>query len=213
MIAVAVVLASLLMPAMRQMHENAHRVICMHNLQQIGQGFFLYSADNDDGLPYSAAIHEDDAPYDLMASRRASAVGWDGIGALYSNHYCGSAECFYCPSHKGLHPYERYADVWQLMSTNTAVFTNYHYAGDVEWNHPNRKRRSLIEGYALVLTTDGMRTKADFNHVVGMNVLRGDGSVRWREDNEDIYNRLPVEVSEETSEDFTLIWNDVADSS
>ena len=34
----------------------------------------------------------------------------------------------------------------------------------------------------VLLLTDGLRTKSDFNHDVGMNVVRADGSVQWLED-------------------------------
>ena len=92
----------------------------------------------------------------------------------------------------GEHPFERYREEWVFRDhTDDPIYINYHYAGDVEWETPFRRRR-LEFGDRLVLVTDGLRTKLDFNHSVGMNVLSGDGSVAWREDGgSTVYNRLP----------------------
>ncbi len=193
-IAVVVVLTGMLMPAMRQLHENAHRVICMANLQQMGQGILLYENENKDRLPYSATLHEDWAPQNLMVAHRFNTAGgnWDGLGLLFHGQYCGAAECFYCPSHRGQHPFERYADQWQSVTQPTMpIYTNYHYAGDIEWRDSHIRRKRDEGGARMVLVTDGLRTASDFNHVVGMNVLLGDLSVRWREDTQNIYNQLP----------------------
>lgn len=209
-IGVAVVLTALLMPAMRQLQENAHRVVCMTNLQQMGQSFFMFGADHNDRLPYSAILHVQQAPQNLMASRRIDpdTDGWDGLGLLYSLMYCGAPQCFYCPSHQGNHPYERYANDWIPFGPSVPIFTNYHYAGHTEWTGA-RRRRSLDEGYSLVLATDGLRTKSDFNHVHGMNVLRADGSVRWREDTEHILGLLPSDDFAPPPADYVTLWNEL----
>ena len=44
----------------------------------------------------------------------------------------------------------------------------------------------------LVLATDGLRTRSDFSHETGMNVLAGDGSVRWRDILPSFYLQLSV---------------------
>jgi hypothetical protein len=206
-IAVAVVLTGLLMPAMRQLHENAHRVICMSNMQQIGQGFLIYGNDYNDLLPYSVALSENRKPQNLMAARQEGFAAWDGMGILYGYGYCTMAECFYCPSHHGNHPFERYADHWSNPLPQLAIFTNYHYAGHVEWG--TDRRRKMLEGHDLVLATDGLRTVQDFNHVHGMNVLRADGSVRWRDDAREILEQLPKNEDELALEGYAELWNDI----
>ena len=203
------VLTALLMPALRHVHENAHRLICSAHLQQLGQAFYMYSDSNDDRLPYSAILQEDNAPSDLMAARRVETAGeWDGIGRLYHQGYCPSPECYYCPSHHGEHSFERYVDLWQQPPADPVIYTNYHYSGDVEWLNKN-KRRSLDDGYSMVLATDGLRTALDFNHISGMNVLRGDGSVRWRDDNEGIRLMLPQSESQLPSANYMSLWEQV----
>ncbi len=205
-IGVTLLLTSLLMPALSHVKENAHRVICMAHLQQMGQAFFMYATNFKDRLPYSATLQVDGWPQDLMAARRSGPTGgWDGMGLLFSMDFCPSAECFYCPSHHGSNQFERYADLWDNPSSSDAIFTNYHYAGDVDWLNKN-KRRNLDDGALLNLASDGLRSTNDFNHQTGMNILRGDGSVRWRDNTIDILASLPRE-DQLPDEDYSKLWD------
>src|SRR5262245_38903545 len=61
---IVVVLTGLLMPALRQVHENANRVMCMTNLQQMAHAFVMYDADNKNMLPYSVVLHTGKNPKD-----------------------------------------------------------------------------------------------------------------------------------------------------
>lgn len=202
----------MLMSALRQVHENAHRLICGAHLAQLGQAFYLYSDNNGDRLPYSAILQEENLPANLMAAQRTQGYSdWDGLGRLYSAGYCPSPECFYCPSHHGDHNYDRYAEQWELPPLQEPIFTNYHYAGDVEWVD-KKARRTIDAGYSLVLATDGLRTAKDFNHLSGMNVLRGDGSVRWRDDVDGIRKLLPPSETQAPSVEYFTIWEQVTDN-
>lgn len=215
--AVVVMLTALMMPAMKQLHENAQRVACMANLQQMGHAFVMYGGDHNDELPRSEALVDGDGPQDLMMARHTDVhgheTGWDGMGRLFELHYCDSAECFYCPSHHGQHPYERYASQWQQASPTVPVYTNYHYAGHVVWDpKENSVRRRMTDGFDLVLATDGLRTAADFNHILGMNSLRGDGSVHWCDDTDSIFTLLPKTESEQVNPAYFGIWELVEDN-
>jgi competence protein ComGC len=206
-ISIAVLLTALMMPAMQQLRENAHRVMCMSNMQQLGHSFFLFGGDHNDGLPVSDALAQSNAPQNLMIARRPG-VGedkWDGLGRLYERQYCEAPECYYCPSHHGEHPYERYENMWRDSNPPTAIYTNYHYAGHMEWDQDNRKR-TLLQGYELVLLTDGLRTQSDFNHVLGMNSLRGDGSVHWADDNGSIMAVLPKSAADPITPAYLSLW-------
>lgn len=205
-IAVVMLLTAMLMPALRHVHENAHRIICMSHLQQMGQAFVMYSANYKDQLPRSTILQLHQNPQDLMAAKRGGADGdWDGQGLLYQYGFCPTSDCFYCPSHRGQHSHEQYANRWIDPIPTEAIFTNYHYAGHVKWSDTGQ-RRTLDDGVNLVLATDGLRTASDFNHLNGMNVLRGDGSVRWREDTAEIYNQLPVEVYQVPNASYQMLW-------
>ena len=63
---------------------------------------------------------------------------------------------------------------------NEDLYGNYHYVGHKDWR--TGKRHSLLRGDKLILLTDGLRTKSEYSHGVGYNILRGDGSVEWIDD-------------------------------
>lgn len=206
--AITAVLTAMLLPTLSSIRENANRVISSSNQRSIGHGLIMWGSDNIDQLPESRVISENPPrPGELMVARYAYADsddpygkkrfatnlsegeirGWDGLGLLYSLHYLNSHEAFYCPSHSGDHPEERYLDNWE-HGTGT-IYTNYHYAGHINWLTGERRR--FHRGERLVLLTDGLRRRSDFNHRIGLNVLRGDGSVRWK-DEPTLFTRLPI---------------------
>ncbi len=216
-IAVAAALMGLLMPAMSQVRENARRVVCASNERELGQSIFLFAGDKKDRLPHSIALAEGPSPRELMASRRAttwsnssSNEGWDGLGLLFYEHYCPVPDIFYCPSHHGSNPYERYSDLWNGPQSATAIYTNYHYCGDIEWSGQHL-RRSLTQGYSLVLVTDGLRSMPDFNHEDGMNMLHGDGSVRWRDNVQHLLDFLPGE-NQPTPPHYETLWSTIVEA-
>lgn len=210
-LAVTVLLTSLMLPALSQVRENLHRVVCASNLRQLGFGVAMYARDQNDRLPYSAQLAEEDSPLDLMIARYNQTGrydrerrGWDGLGRLYLHDYCSSPECFYCPSHYGEHTVDRYD--WAKNARPHEIVTNYHYGGHMDWvDHSIRS----LEDPNLVLAVDGLPTATTFNHLkAGMNTLRGDGSVRWHEGDQD---RVAIDSNEQAiGEGVTRIrglWN------
>jgi len=204
--AVVMLLAGLLMPSLASIREQANRMICMSNMRQVGTAIDQYATDYRYALPPSEALR-DDRPQDLTISRfgTESPHDWDGFGLLYAWGYCETAECYYCPSHHGQHFYDQYASAWR-QEKSIPIFTNYHYAGDLDWE--TGVRRNYLAGEGLVLATDGLRTIDDYNHRIGMNVLAGDVSVRWREDTSQIHDALPVdpEMGEQELDDYRSLW-------
>jgi prepilin-type N-terminal cleavage/methylation domain-containing protein len=197
--AITGVLTALLLPTLATVRENANRVISSSNQRTIGQGLTMYAADFKDELPRSRVIEGfNPRPEELMVARFDNTLnpgspmalginrrtfgsielnGWDGIGLLYARHYVDDAELFYCPSHTGEHRLDRYAENWK-MGQGT-IYTNYHYAGHIDWT--NSRKRRFANPTRLVLLTDGLRRRSDLSHQTGLNVLKGDGSVRWHE--------------------------------
>ncbi len=206
-IAVTVLLTSLMLPAMSQLQEGAHRIVCSSNQRQLGQAMFMYARNHNDKLPSSKLLGQHpNRPQELMRAYDPETRGWDGWGLLYSQHYCASIECYYCPSHLGEHPMDRYYEEWQ-HPTGVPIYTNYHYSGDREWD--TNKLRSLHRTSDLALATDGLRTASDFNHLTGMNILYADGSVRWYDGAEEIVDQLPErEIStQEEADRYVEIWH------
>lgn len=210
-LSVAVMMTGLLLPAMSQLRESAHKIVCASNERQMGQALFMYGHDNNDALPKSMALtgknNIPNNPQELMRTYIGGDTRrWDGLGVLYEFRYCGAIGCFYCPSHVGDHTIERYYNDW-LEPTGNDIYANYHFSGDRDWK--SNKLRNLHSEIEQVLVTDGLRTTSDFNHVTGMNVLYSDGSVRWRGGTEDIIEILPqgqISAQEQTDK-YIGLWD------
>ncbi len=217
--AVTIILAGILMPALSGLRDQADRLISGSNMRQMGMSMSMYATDNFGRLPYSALLHAGDPSYlqemmvtfvepenyrDLQAALAGRGKddapetpteltlgthGFEGIGLLYGTGYVDAPNVFYCPAHHGDHPLERYARAYDRPTG--ILYGNYQYRGDIDIHDDNRAL-TLERDAARVFLTDGMRTKRDFNHRVGYNSLLGDGSVWWRSDVDGrIYRLLP----------------------
>lgn len=208
MLLVTSILASMMMPAMTKVRENVHRVVCSSNLRQIGIATAMYADDNKDRFPVSVKLVNVNGvwePQELMGAFHNG--GWDGLGLLYQGEYCSTAACFYCPSHRGEHPFQRYAALWERPNTTT-IYTNFHYAGHLDWITGRVRPYANLD--RMILATDGLRTVSDFNHRVGLNTLRGDGAVRWRDDGISIMVLLPDGQSGSADpEKYKSIWDEL----
>jgi len=201
-ISVTSLLAGLLMPALSSVRENARRVMCGSNQRQLGQAITMYSADRRNRLPVASVLDNpmpDPTKLGLVRNEMVSAdviflmdgktrsipkplqdSTWDGLGRLFQWHYCDAPECFHCPSHGGDNSHEECRDSWEAKNIEEPLYSNFHYVGHKDWR--TGRRRSLLQGKDLVLTTDGLKSRHDYNHGVGYNELRGDGSVAWIDD-------------------------------
>ncbi|MDP7009495.1 MAG: prepilin-type N-terminal cleavage/methylation domain-containing protein [Phycisphaerales bacterium] len=220
-------LTGLLMPTLSTARESARRVACGAHQREIGHAIAMYAGDHRGRMPVASVLDQQDPdPTELSLARKAYAENaplpsakfarstvpqplddehWDGLGRLAQWHYCDSPDCFYCPSHEGEHQLSKLADEWYegTRKTNNALYTNYQYVGHKDWRKNTRRR--LLEGSKLVLATDSLRTKDDFSHGSGMNMLLGDGSVSWRDDVR-IRPQLPFAPLESGSRDLDVIY-------
>jgi type II secretory pathway pseudopilin PulG len=205
-LAVTLILTSLMLPALTGVRQNVYKVISASHLRQIGMGITMYARDYSDRLPYSKLLR-DGMLLELMAAHVGNGrpEAWDGMGLLFREGYIEAPEVFYCPGHEGEHTYAVYEYCWQDdFKGDKRIYTNYHYCGDLDWE--DGSRRSLDEGEDLVLATDGFRTRNDLNHKTGLNLLRGDGSVRWHQFNGQIYDMLPYDPDGDQTE-YAGLWS------
>jgi type II secretory pathway pseudopilin PulG len=215
-VSVIVILMAVLLPALRLAHEAARRARCAHNIHQLALGVEMYVHDNRDHLPpslydeqpaaqsynrgaggaqaqssSSPPTHQDtDEGTDTMFLRyrsldpNAGEPLWDGLGILMGENYLNHPGVFYCPSHHGDHPYSAYADEW--VNGQGLIASNYQYRIPEESSYLSDLDRQIK------LVADGMRTRSDYNHVIGNNFMRADLSVGWFSDvNGVVYSSLP----------------------
>ena len=214
-------LTALLFPGLRAARESAHRLMCASNMRQLGTGLILYSRDYKNRVPYSQQA-ERNYRLDQMAltcrntenPNDPNEVVLDGLGLLVAGgtwgYYCDSLECLYCPSHRGVHTYDRYRDSLRekrhRLLTQSPAFGNYQYVG---YRPEGTRLSDLNDG--LLLLTDGFRTQDDFNHERGMNQLFGDGSIEWWADvDESFFLSLPLTALSDPNEQssrFTNLWS------
>lgn len=217
-IAVTVVLAGLLFPALANLRENAYRVVCGSNQRQIGMAMMMYERDTGE-LPLASQLtRRESNPRDLvLAHLGGNQKNWDGVGRLFAFGYCRSPNCYYCPSHKGEHRIDRELDDWYFLS-GEPIYTNFHYCGHIDWvtNQPRDLARSIQADKRLVLLTDSLVSRDSLNHEDGMNMLMGDGSVRWRNSIDDIDDYLPLRDEQSLTNaqeaDYREIWSIIENS-
>lgn len=208
--AVTLLLTSLLLPALSQLRENAHRVVCSSNLRQTGLAVVMW-VDDHGTLPETTYGAIGKNKQEMMVAHGGSDVrDWEGLGWLFAKRYIEAPEVFYCPSHRGDHAYSTYAGLYfsyrHTNETGPAIYTNYHYMGNFDWT--DGTPRTLAKDPSLVIATDGLRTRRDYNHETGINVLRGDSSVLWREDPDTrrMMQLLPAGADDSGSGVYQEIW-------
>ncbi len=185
---------ALLIPALSGTRETARRVSCASNQRQIGLSMAMYADDHEEFMPPSIFLRSAGSflPLNEMMTlrlsdndmaqprNRLSPGGWDGLGYLIGYSYMPAPKVFYCPSHRGNHPYSRYRDEFKLWDhSGMRTVGNYHYRGlgpngtPMLWS---------IRPSGASLVSDGLKTQTDINHSDGVNVLRADLGVFWFSD-------------------------------
>jgi type II secretory pathway pseudopilin PulG len=219
-LAITSILTALLFPGMRAARDSAHRLMCASNMRQLGTAMILYAHDNRERLPHSELAARgqrlDQMAFNASSESFPDRKELDGLGKLFLfDKYCDSPKCLYCPSHRNNHTFEANETAIQnstehLFSDEPMVFSNYQYvAADDE------KKLHILSDDRILLS-DGFRTKRDFNHRVGMNTVRGDGSIQWWNDSENkFYLALPdtpLGSSPLQTEIFDQVWDLVGES-
>lgn len=193
-IVIIALLLAITLPVLTHATEASRRVACRSNVRQMGIALALYAEDNTGLLPRSefAAGSTPDTyrPHQMMLLHAGKGPGdWDGLGWLYAGEYLRTPTLFYCPSHRGNHAFENYEVAW--LTNSVSIVGNYHFRALVGPVYLSQLPPSMA------LVSDGMRTLADFNHLIGANVLLADLSVAWAQDPDStIRNSLPRSESD-----------------
>jgi type II secretory pathway pseudopilin PulG len=222
---VVAVLCGILLPSLRATREASCKLHCASNMHQIGVALMAYGIQSDNRIPPSInATGAQPLRQELMASRvqeggMAGPAGWDGLGILVKGGYVGDCQCLYCPSHHGDHSFGRYAaDYASKDSVGVQIYTNYHYSGHILRQlgagllAPRETPITLDSGSGVLLLTDGLRTRADFNHESGLNRMMADLSIEWWADTgNQLREQIPESVAfaGASSAVFDIIWDDI----
>lgn len=230
-IAVIAVLIGILLPSLASVNETARRVVCQSNIRQVGLGLIMYADDNKGMLPSTVFLPSPDSmaarggpadrPQEMVTVRLSEAdlprVGssWDGLGYLFSQGYVSAPKVFYCPSHHGDAPYSRYANQWS--EEGGEVVCNYHFRGEGPMSPTpsggsggvvatTRELYKIDPGQSS-LVADGLRTRSDYNHKVGVNFFRADLTVHWFADpTSSLAGILPIDKSVSTPAAVDNAW-------
>ncbi len=188
-IAVMGVLIGVLMPAVVHVRSMAQRTECRSNIRQQGLALQMYAYDRNGKLPQTVFSKENGAfaysPQQTLLARLDAEVGgqagavvdpdfsrWDGMGLLYEHEYLTSPEVYYCPSNQGLHDYPEYASRF-IDGEPGAIVTNYQF-------RIVDSRRYLSDlPHDFTLLSNATRTRPEYSHQVGNNMLKSDMSASW----------------------------------
>ncbi len=210
--AVIAILVGLLVPTLGRVHETSRRVVCQSNVRQVGLGLIMYADDFKGLLPSSRFVQPSTQSRDSSSNAPQRTVtlrvpedeqqrgrsSWDGLGLLFQAEYLPASKVFYCPSHWGENPYSRYSLQWS--QSGGEIICNYHYRGEGptkpgSGSAPYGQTTTalfLIDPAQSSLIADGMETRSDYNHRVGVNFFRADLTVHWFDDaNDELVDLLP----------------------
>ena len=190
-IAVMTALVAVLLPSLGGVRDAARRTQSASDMRQIGLGLQMFAFDNGGRPPRSVFSGAESsspvfAPAQTVHLRvdqmipvfrdggRALDDRWDGLGLLYAQEFLAEPSLFYSPSHRGEFTLDAFAD--RFDDAPGAIVGNYQYRilgqRDFLANLPPK----------LTLIADAMRSRGEYNHADGNNMLKADLSVKWYAD-------------------------------
>jgi hypothetical protein len=130
--------------------------------------------------------------------------------------YLPAPKLYSCPSHRGSHRYSDYAPYW--AGEPGEINANYQYRGrgptragnPLQIQETTRVLPRIIPHAAIV--ADSLRSRSDFNHEIGANLLRADISVDWFADsNRNLIGLLSSEGQAPEWTRFMSAWGQLDD--
>jgi prepilin-type N-terminal cleavage/methylation domain-containing protein len=142
-IAIIAILASMLLPALKQSREMAKQISCVGNLKQIGLALAMYAGDYDSWTPRTNTRGDltDTWVYPYTFSHPSDR--WGGAGWLYGLGYIKDGHVFYCPG-KGATAFT-YENNFQTNGDKSLM--NYSFRGGVDGKTPIKLSQACKNNY------------------------------------------------------------------
>jgi len=139
-IAIIAILASLLLPALRQAKVKAKLTVCKGNLKQVSLAYIMYSDDFDDHMPAPYNIGYERFFYDQWSSPAEPM----GLGSICVNQYLDYPEAIICPDN------QQYTDGYgkHTLNPDSIVQTLQYRASNGVWPASAAKITNYVVCYA-----------------------------------------------------------------
>lgn len=174
-IAIIAILASMLLPALKNAKEKAHEITCISNLKQLGCAVTMYTSDNNAWWPNGG--HEG---YTLSAVYHTDYDGWVREGLLWQGKYIGNKWGFYCPASPGKSRDRRkWIEHSWTSPTWSGLYVSYTMRGQIQgYTSKGGKPTGLIHNdVALALVSCDFEANPYIQRHTNYPVLFGDMSV------------------------------------
>lgn len=192
-IAIISILAGMLLPALEQAIDSAHRIKCANNLKQVSMLMNMYAGEYNDYLSGTSIGNE--ANIVCISKGDPSATSWTDYYTR-SNAYIDQSDpktegrLFYCPS-APISDYYLSLDVFITQGRTTYLIMNNknRYSEPAVYQSPVKgcggrvslfnPGDSVAQDWDLVASTDSIDPRVQTSHEGGANVMRADGAVGW----------------------------------
>lgn len=220
-IAIIGLLASLLLPALRRSVNVAKRIACANSEHQVGLAYYQFGTDFDGRVPlgYAGSAPVKQGSYDIFRPNR-----YVNFGALYREEYVGAINIFYCADQ--VNPQFMFdtppINLWNPDSPGRtrASFSSrpdFHWSADLsdeEYANHDYSDLPRIDSYEPLqaLVSDVMRLGVDIptaHEGYGINLLRVDGSVSWRDVGDGDYAAILLSIPRQSSsfnDQYDSLW-------